>query len=265
MPVGNGTAWAGVGDKTPDSQTLTIPNPKAGVWELDAYASHGAMNYGVAENKYVMDVAAKGVYAMPAQVSLAPFFGMEQSRKLSFANYYGDIQAVVGGVGFAQPKTERLEVEQNGAVDKFFDVAEGTAILRAGYSGLEDLRSDLDISLYYNDPKAGGWTQVGSTTGSALNGRTVELLNPAAGQYAVEIGGKQVPAGKTGFQFNLTQVQGGTGVKTPAGVNARGFGEQWSQDVTFALPSQPGGYLGAVTLTDKNTGKVLTVVPVEMK
>ncbi|HYF91783.1 MAG TPA: S8 family serine peptidase [Symbiobacteriaceae bacterium] len=263
MPFGSGTAWAGAPD-APDQQTLTIPNPAPGVWELDAYASHGGMNYGLVENKYVIDVAARGVYAKPSRIDLAPVFGGEQKRSIAFANYYGDIEAVMGGTGFAQPQMERFEVEQGGFQDKFVDVAEGTALLRAGFSGLSDVGADLDIGLYYNDPKLGGWVAVGTASGQRL-GRTVELLNPAPGKYAVEISGKLVPAGKTSLTYSLTQVTAGTGVKPPEGAVARPFGAKWSTEITAALPGNPGPYVGAVTLKDQKTGQILTVVPVELR
>ncbi|HWI61830.1 MAG TPA: S8 family serine peptidase, partial [Symbiobacteriaceae bacterium] len=263
MPYGNGTPWAGA-PESPDSQTLTIQSPQPGVWELDTYASHGGMNYGLTQNKYVIDVAARGVYAKPSRIELAPFFGMDQKRSITFANYYGEIDAVLTGAGFAQPVTERLTLEQGAFEDKFIDVAEGTALLRAGFSGVEDLNADLEIGLYYNDPKLGGWTVVGTTSGQRLS-KTIELLNPAPGKYAVEIAGKQVPTGKTGLTYSLTTVAGGTGVKVPQGATPRAFGTKWSTEATFTLPANPGAYVGAVTVTDAKTGQVLTVVPVEIR
>ncbi|MDF2630326.1 MAG: peptidase and in kexin sedolisin [Symbiobacteriaceae bacterium] len=268
MPFGSGTAWAG-GPGSPEQQTLTIPTPQPGVWEIDAYASHGGMLHGFVQNKYLLDMAARGVYAAPGRVELAPHFGAEQKRTVTFANHFGAIDAVVAGVGFAQPRTERLDVEQGGFQDLFFEVAEGTALLRAGFSDLTDLQADLDIGLYYNDPAAGGWVALGTVTGNRL-GRTVELLNPAPGQYAVEIMGKQVPAGKTGFAFTSTVVEGGSGggVRVPgdaAAARPLKFGDTWSVDIAATLPPAVGPYVGAVTLKDAKTGQVLSVVPVELR
>jgi tripeptidyl-peptidase II len=265
MPYGTGTAWAGA-PEGPDGQPLQVENPTPGVWEIDAYASHGSMNYGLAVNQYSIEMAARGVYASPAKVALAPLFGSKQTRNVTFSNYYGDIQAAVAGVGFVQPKSERLEVERGNVVDKFFEVTEGTALLRASFSGLEDPTADLDIGLYYNDPKLGGWVAVGQVSGTRF-GREVQLLSPAPGQYAVEVVGKQMVGVRTGFTYSLTQVQGGDqGIKPRAGqAAARKVGERWTVPVDVTLPAQPGAYVGVVTLTDVNTGKVLSVVPAEIR
>jgi hypothetical protein len=263
MPAGEGTAWAGAPD-SPDQQTLRIPNPHPGVWELGAYASHGSMNYGLAGNKYSLDVAARGVYATPARVGLAAKFGLPQTQTVTFANYYGDVEATVAGVGFAQPVAEPLQVEQDAAVDKFLTVEEGTAFLRASLSNLADPNADLGLALYYNDPAQGGWVAVGSNSGDRFS-RTVELAAPAPGQYAVEVVGRTVPSGKTDGTLNLTQVRGGSGVQVPAGSKRLAPGQTWTVPVTATLPGAPGAYLGAVTLTDKQTGQILTVVPLERK
>lgn len=263
MPFGNGTAWAG-GPDTPEQQTLRIEQPQPGVWEIDAYASHGGMRFGLAKNEYVLDMAARGVYAAPGRVELAPHFGSEQTRSVTFANYFDDIEAVVAGSGFAQPQTERLEVEQGDFRNVFFDVAEGSALIRAGFTGLTDQQADLEMGLYYNDPKAGGWAAVGTATGQRLD-RSVELLNPVPGKYAVEIVGKQVPSGKTGFTFSSTVVRGGTGIQVADGPRHAPFGTTWSADIKATLPTAVGPYLGAITLKDAKTGQVLTVVPVELR
>lgn len=265
MPVGTGSPWAGA-PSGPERQAVSIQGPQPGVWEIDAYASHGGMNYGLAENHYVIDVAARGVFASPARLNLPQAFGQTQTRRISFTNDYDDIRAVVSGAGFVQPKSERMEVEHGNFKDRFFDVPAGTAILRAAIAQVDDPTADLTIALYYNDPRAGGWTPVGESSGYRIN-RQVQLLAPAAGQYAVEIAGKSVPAGKTGFTYSLTEVRGGSGVAAQDGGSAtdRGFGSRWATSVTFKVPPEIGPYLGAVTVTDEKSGRVLTVIPVEVK
>jgi hypothetical protein len=83
----------------------------------------------------------------------------------------------------------------------------------------------------------------------------------------VEVVGKQMVGVRTGFTYSLTQVQGGDqGIKPRAGqAAARKVGERWTVPVDVTLPAQPGAYVGVVTLTDVNTGKVLSVVPAEIR
>jgi hypothetical protein len=54
-------------------------------------------------------------------------------------------------------------------------------------------------------------------------------------------------------------------VQVPAGSKRLAPGQTWTVPVTATLPGAPGAYLGAVTLTDKQTGQILTVVPLERK
>jgi subtilisin family serine protease len=258
---GTGTPYAGA-PKGPDKQTLTIASPTAGVWEIDAYASHGSMNFGIAENKYSIDMAARGVYASPDQIGLSPFWGMGQSAKIHFSNYYGDIRATVAGVGFASPKASKMDVKHGDANAQFFDVADGTALIRATVSQVTDPNADLDIGLFYSDPQA-GWMPVGQVS-SHWQDRQAQVLNPVAGKYAIQVTGKNVPQGQTSFQFGLTQVQGGKDIAAKGGPLTQAFGSQWDAMVTFKTPASPGAYVGAVTVQDE-AGKVLTVIPVDVK
>ena len=262
MPFGNGSNWAGA-PTGPEQQTLVIPNPEPGVWELDVYASHGGMNFGLVENKYVMDVAAKGLFAQPAKIDLAPFYGQTVTRNVTFANYFGEIKAVTAGVGFVQPVTQRLELEHGNFHHDFIEVEEGTALLRATVSQVLDMTAEMEVGLYYFDPQR-GWGQVGQVSGQGLS-RQVQLLNPQPGQYAVELVGKNVPMGKTSFQYGLTKVKGGDGIKVAGAATDRSFGARWSVPVSIKVPGAPGPWLGAVTVMDEATGKVLSVVPVEVK
>lgn len=257
MPAG-GSNWAGA-PKGPEREALTIANPQPGVWEIDAYASHGAMNYGLAENKYLIDVAARGVFATPARIDLPFAFGQTLSRKISFANYYGDLEALSAGAGFARPKSEQLELEHGNFKDIFFEVKEGTAMLRAGLSMVTDPTASLDIAMYYNDPNR-GWTPVGT-----LSGGQVELLGPAPGQYAVEIVARSVPSGNTSFRYSFTEVRDGDAITVQDAPAERAFGAAWTVPVSIKVPMDFGQHLGAVILRDRRSGQVLTVVPIEAK
>lgn len=132
-------------------------------------------------------------------------------------------------------------------------------MLRASISMVADPTASLDIALYYNDP-ASGWRAAGRVTG-----QQVELLNPSPGQYAVEIVAKSAPLGKTSFTYSLTEVKEGADVTVTDTATDRPFGSTWSVPVRVKVPNQFGNRLGAITLRDVNSGKVLAVVPIEVR
>lgn len=263
MPYGPGSDWAGA-PAGPEGRTLSVPNPTPGVWEIVAYASPGSLNFGLAENRYSLTVAARGLFATPQRIGLAPFFGLTQSRTVQLANYYGDLRTVSTAVGFVQPVPKRVELAHGDFHYEFIDVKEGTALLRASLSHVADPAADLDVGLYYNDPRLGGWVSLGRVSGHRLS-RQVELLAPMPGQYAVEIAGRQVPSGKSSLSLNLALVHGGQGVSVKDEVRDRPLGSRWSLPVTMTLPAMPGEYLGAVVVRDEATGRILTVVPIEAR
>lgn len=258
LPAGD-TPYAGA-PSGPESQTLTIPSPQPGVWEINSYASHGALNFGLAENHYEIDLAARGIYASPSRLDLPFAFNQSLTRKITFTNTYGDVKVVAEGAGFVQPEQQRLEVEHNGFKHVFFSVKPGAALLSIAVGEVSDPAAQLDTGLYYNDPKLGGWRSVGQRIGARI-----ELAAPEPGQYAVEVVGRAVPSGKTGFVYSQTLVTGGEGVKVESPTALRKLGDRWTVPVTLRVPPRLGQYQGAVLLKDAATGKVLAVVPVEAK
>ncbi|MFZ5816489.1 MAG: S8 family serine peptidase [Bacillota bacterium] len=261
MPYGSGSPWAGA-PSGPERQSLTIPRPKPGVWEIDAYASHGAMNWDLTENRYEIDVAARGVFAAPSRLQLPAAPGKRLTQMISFTNSFGEITAVTTGAGFVKPTAERVEVEDGSALVQTFEVAAGTALIRSGIEKVESAGASVSLSLYYHDQAAGGWVKVGRR----LEGQEWEVLNPAPGTYAVEVTGNRVPSGKTGLQLNRTVVtEGGEGVLPPTTQAVRGFGAVWNAKVELRTPAESGRYTGAVILKDGKTGKPLAVVPIDIK
>ncbi|MFZ5825218.1 MAG: hypothetical protein ACOY94_12895, partial [Bacillota bacterium] len=264
LPHGLGSPWAGA-PEGPAQQSLTVSRPQPGVWEINTYASHGAMNWNLAENHYRIDVAARGVYAAPRHISLNGIAGGSLSQLISFTNSYKEILATTTGAGFVQPTVEEAEVEDGSAVVKFFEVKESTALIRTAIEEAGDPDAHLSLSLYYRDEAAGGWVKVGRRTGRA-GVQELEWLNPAPGTYALEILGNRVPAGKSSLKLSQTIVtEGGEGISPPDTVAVRSFGATWNTRVHFQVPSTPGFYTGAVILKDGRSGKILSVVPVDVR
>lgn len=264
MPHGVGSAWAGA-PEGPERQNLTIPRPQAGVWEIDAYASHGAMNWNLAENQYMIDVAARGVYAVPNKLTLPPGSGQRLTRMITFTNSFEEIAATTIGAGFVKPELEQVEVEDGSSVVKLFEVTKDTALLRIAIEQVGDPAANLTLGLYYQDQAAGGWVKVGQRTARA-DVQEWEWLNPAPGTYAVEVLGNRVPTGKTSMQLSRTVVTaGGEGVQPPETVAVRPFGATWNTKVVIQAPTSPRAYTGAVILRDGRTGKTLAVVPIDVR
>lgn len=263
MPVGTGSGWAGA-PQGPEKQSLTVPNPQPGVWEIDAYASHGGLLWGLAENQYVIDVAARGVYAVPSRMTISPAAGQKLRQNVTFVNSYGEITAELLGAGFVQPQTQRVTVENGSAVVQMVEVAESTAILRIDLAGAAGTTDQISLGLYYRDPAAGGWVKVGRRT-DQRGVQGWEVLNPAPGTYAVEILGHRVTAGKADLTLSKTLVTaGGTAIQPAGSAARRPFGATWTAEVDLQLPATSGRYTGALILRDAESGKTLTVVPVDV-
>jgi tripeptidyl-peptidase II len=262
MPAG-ATGWAGA-PNAPQRVTLTVPNPSPGVWEINAYASHGSMNFGLAENRFTLDTAARGVFASPDAIRLPHAFGQTVTRNVTLHNFFGEIDAAQVGVGLVRPVSERAQVSHGDGLVDFFEVKDGTAWLRVATLEASDPAADIALGLYHFDTSLGGWRRAGTVTGSGASRQAV-LINPAAGYYAAEIIGRNVPSGSTAFTYQKAEVAGGDMVSVPAGPSPRTFGARWTVPVTIRVPREIGEYLGAVVVRDVKTNQVLTVVPIEVR
>lgn len=264
MPESFGSPWAG-GPEEPGQQTVTVPRPKPGIWEIDAYASPGGMAFGLAENPYRIDVAARGVYAVPDRLRLTATAGQPLGQSLTFSNAYGEIEASLTGAGFVTPQQEQVAVEEGSSVVTFLQVKDSTALIRTAIEQVDDPDAILSLALYHRDLLSGSWVQVGQRT-NRTGTQEWELLNPAPGTYAIEIFGNRVPKGKTRLTLSRTVLtEGGEGIVAPVGGTVRSQGATWNSRVTLQVPAVPGGYTGAVLVKDRRSGRVLTVVPVDLR
>lgn len=249
LAQGMGTGYAGA-PAGPDQVEIRIPHPVPGVWEFDAYGSHGAAIHGFPVSRYELSAVARGVYALPGRIRVPlEAAGNTLERPVLLYNLYGDAELVAEGVGFATPEPVSLTVREGDSAFSLFSLEEGTALLRLE---LEPGDMDLDLSLYYNDPST-GWAEVRS-------GREIWLPAPGAGEYAVELTGRRVPGGEATATVQVTRVKGGAGVQVYDQLTRRRHGEIWPLSVQVAVPREPNA-LGAVQIKDRE-GRILQVIPV---
>lgn len=241
----------------PDGLDLKLERPRAGVWELDVYASHGGMLYGLAEHRYTLALTASGIYADPAALQVPPLsFGATLQRSVRFRNLSGDLTAGAAGLGFARPEVHRLEVTADNYQDLLLQVEPDTAILDVNLGPAADREAELAAALYYNHPQQ-GWVL-------AASGPRARLLAPSPGQYALEVAGVRVPAGRTAVTAAVTQVRAGGDIVAADSLRPRRQGEAWTVPVTIRVPARAGRYLGAVAVRDGD-GRIRQVVPVEAR
>lgn len=258
---GPGSGYAGA-PKGPGTVEYPIANPQPGVWEVDVYASHGSALYGVTENRYSLDVTARGIYARPQALKLPPALGQTVQRQVTFTNLLADFTGGAVGSALVQPETAIAPVKQDGVSDHFVDVPEGTALFRVEVVGKADLAAQVTIGVYHEDPQT-GWTPVGHVVRGSLGRQTVTLLAPKPGKYAFELGSSGGRLAYNGVVYRTALVGSGDAVQVTDAEAAHAFGSQWTATVSVAVPPDVGPYLGAVSVKDKD-GKLLTVVPVEV-
>lgn len=260
------TPWLGARSshdaRMPESGiSLSFPDPEPGVWEVDVYASPEGPDLGLTQSTFRLEAAARGI---TAALTEAPT-GERRPLRVEgvFRNYLGSFAGVTAFSGPVAPQVERLNVSDQGFTDRLLDVPTGTLALKLSLRNPSDPGADLRLTLWYNKPGTGRWLPVPETTEGAL---AALLLRPKPGLYAVEIRGNRVPQGNADFELFTWLLP----ARFPADLSPpkpapRAFGEEWRETWTIPDPAEPGDYLGALVLKDGASGRILSVLPVEIR
>ncbi|WP_444903514.1 S8 family serine peptidase [Microbulbifer sp. CnH-101-E] len=139
--------------------------------------------------------------------------------------YNGNYQVDINGLAEGVPFPGSVEDGENQLI--FFDIPEGTKLARVALFDADvgdgSGSDDLDLQVYGPGPD---FPEVG-TSGSPTSAESVDLVNPAAGQYAVfvvDYASAEGPTPFTLFNFNLSGDNGNTQLTAPpqAQINSSG-------------------------------------------
>jgi hypothetical protein len=202
---------------TGGSQTLSIPNPMAGVWEVDIEASRSAP---VAQNSATVVASELGVTVTPSSWTIDPAtIGQSYSKQFSFTNQFGAFTGSATGTSLgsafrARPTAHAPASGQPDETQEFkIAVPSGATSLHVEIGNPAEPNTDLDLFVF--DPQG---NLVGQSAGSSAH-EVVNIANPVAGTYTASVDDFAV---------------GGTGTT------------QYDYTDVFALPN-----LGSITTDDK--------------
>lgn len=267
-----------VGLGAPDRvSTVEIPHPKAGVWEVDVYASHGQASaaYRLAEGHYVFDVQLHGVIAEPDQWTLAVPPGAKKSETFTFVNRTGrELRGHrVWGTGLVDLSVDRsvkqvLVFDQNDPehFDAFFDTFtvapdNPNVVFEASIRSRTNPDGD-DYDLYLLNEA--GEVIAYDADGDADEAIRVTSLPP--GTYTVLIDNFATPSGYAEIEYRKAVVNASDAdPNTTIEVNSRGPAAippdgTWQAVATVKVPKGKRTQYAAFLVMDYGTGR--TMVPV---
>ncbi|WHI51235.1 S8 family serine peptidase [Microbulbifer sp. MLAF003] len=232
--VGRGQKWYWASVNTPEGVEVSV-NPKVlrlGEGESAEFQVTFTVTEEAAMNEWAFgDLTWKSVgirqdVRSPIAVRPVPLStsqlvtaeGTDGALDLGVAfGYSGDYQ--VGIQGLAEGVAFPGSVEDGDNQLIFFDIPEGTKLARVALFDADvgdgSGSDDLDLQVYGPGPD---FPEVG-TSGSPTSAESVDLVNPAAGQYAVfvvDYASAEGPTPFTLFNFNLSGDSGNTQLTAPS-------------------------------------------------
>jgi hypothetical protein len=231
----------------PATQTLSLPNPMPGVWEIDIEASRSAPT---PTSSTSFTVAELGVTVSPALVQSTGTTTTAYTFRNDYAAFTGSAVGAPLGSAFRDRQTATAP-DSNGDAFQFvpIQVPAGATSLHVAIGNPDQPQTDLDLYLF--DPSGNLVTQSASSTPN----EQVTVSSPVAGQWVAAIDDFAVGGtGTTQYDYSDLIAEPGLGsittTDTPA---AHAIGSTWSADATATPAGDPGagrfwlGYLNVVS------------------
>ena len=225
----------------PGTNTLAIPNPMAGVWEVDIEASRAAT---VPQSTASFTASVLGVTIDPASWTIpSATAGVPQSRSFTFTNtlapFTGSAQGTAfGSAHLARPTAFDGSGGQATQQQIQFRVAAGATNLDVKIGNPADPQADLDLYLF--DCSTGSCVLAGQSAGPTPN-EEVRIASPNAGVYVALVDDFFVPEASMQYDYsdvftlpNLGQVT----TNDTDTLHARN--SSWSATATATANGQPG-------------------------
>jgi len=222
--------------QTGGSQSLTVSNPMAGVWEVSAEVSRtsaaGPATFNITGTVLGVDITPSSWTIDPATV------GTTYNNTFSFTNRFGSFTGGAVGTPLGSAGANHNTIAAGGA-QQIYDVTvpAGSTRITSQIGNASDSRADLDLFLF--DCTTGSCVLRSQSTSASAN-EFVSFANPAAGLWKILVDPFAVPAGSTTYD-ELDVISnpafGSVSVTDPAAVHAND--STWSAPASVTAASVP--------------------------
>jgi len=243
----------------PGDETMTIPNPMAGVWEVAIEGSRRNPTEVPAAPDASFTASEAAVDVSPSPWSIDPAaVGQTYTQTMTFKNRLaaitaGAVGSALGSLFEANPTaTDPTVAGEHGQTFQIV-VPAGATHLRVEIADPVDPGADLD--LFVTDPSGTQRASAGSTAFESL-----DYVNPVPGTYDVLVDDFAVPAGTTTYRYTDVITLPGVGdvtVTDPAAAHAAGA--TWTAPATAKanVAPAPGRFLQGLVQVVTSTGDIV--------
>jgi hypothetical protein len=228
--------------QTGGTQTLSVSNPMAGVWEVAVEVSRtsaaGPATFNITGSVLGVDVAPATWTVDPATV------GTTYNQSYSFTNRFGAFTGNAVGTALGSAEAVHATIAAGGAQQQYpLTVPAGSTNVAARIGNASDTGADLDLYLF--DCHTGSCVLRASST-SATATESVSVANPAAGTWIVLVDPFAVPSGSTTYDETdviSNSAFGAVSVTDPAALHPNGSTWTAPASVTAAAAPASGRFL----------------------
>lgn len=224
------------GFQTGGTQSRTLSNPAAGVWEVTVDTSRVST---VTPATFTLTASILGVDVSPSLWTIDPAtVGTPYSRSFSFTNRFGAFTGNAVGTALGSAFAARPTITAAGPQQVYtITVPAGSTSISARIGKASDASADLDLFLY--DCHTGPCVlKSSSTSGSAEE--FVTSANPAPGTWKVFVDPYAVPAGSTFYDYVDVVTNPTFGSVTVADLSApHAYNSTWSASASVTANAAP--------------------------
>jgi hypothetical protein len=224
------------GFQTGGSQSKTVSNPMAGVWEVSVEVSRTS---AAAPATFNITGTVLGVDINPSSWTIDPAtVGTTYNNTFTFTNRFGSFTGGAVGTPLGSAGANHNTIAAGGA-QQIYDVTvpAGSTLIASQIGNASDSRADLDLFLF--DCTTGTCVLRAQSTSASAN-EFVSSANPAAGLWKILVDPFAVPAGTTTYDeldVITNPAFGSVSVTDP--VATHGNGSSWSAPASATPAAAP--------------------------
>jgi hypothetical protein len=183
--------------QTGGTQTRTLANPQAGVWEVTVDASRTSP---VSPATFTVTGSILGVDVSPTSWVIDPAtVGTPYNQTFTFTNRFGAFTGRAVGTALGSAFSAHPTVAAGGTQQQYvISVPAGSTSISVRIGNASDNAADLDLYLF--DCHTGTCVQRAASTSGSAN-ESVAVANPAAGAWVALVDPFAVPAGSTTYDY----------------------------------------------------------------